>query len=258
MINLDKYFSIANKVVGEVSQYLLTEFGTIKAFKVKGPSDITIKQDAKANLIYEKYLRKKTPEALLFTEEGTKKFNDGLVWVIDPIEGTSNYRVGIPFFATTICLTFEGSPVISIVSAPALKQKFTAIRDKGAFLNSRKIKPSEIKELSQAMISVGRGRKKADKVWQAKTLTRLLPKVRTIRTLGSAGLDMAYSAAGMLDIYLARGLEAGRIYDIFPGYLLLKESGATTVNQKGQPYKLGDELILASNDNLVKQVLRVL
>lgn len=258
MVNLDKYFSIASKVVDEVSKYLLTKFGTIKEFKVKGPSDISIKQDIKANLIYEEYFRKKTPEVLLFTEEGTKKFSDGLVWVIDPIEGTSNYRVGIPFFATTICLTFEGSPVISIVSAPVLKQKFTAIKGRGAFLNGRKIKPSEVEDLSQAMISVGRGRKKVDKVWYAKTLTRLLPKVRTSRTLGSAGLDMAYSAAGMLDIYLARGLETGGIYDIFPGYLLLKESGATTVNEGGQPYKLGDNLILASNTNLVKQVLKVL
>lgn len=83
--------------------------------------------------------------------------------------------------------------------------------------------------------------------------------MRTARTLGSAGLDMAYSAAGMLDIYLAKGLEtAGGIYDLFPGYLLLKESGATTVNKSGRPYKLGDNLILASNNNLVKQILKVL
>ena len=109
------------------------------------------------------------------------------------------------------------------------------------------------------MIVVARGRKQEDKIWHAKTVVSLLPKVRTARTLGSAGLEMAYTAAGMLDVYLSRGLEAGGgIYDILPGLLLLKESGCEVVNEKGENFKLGDRILLASNETLVKKVLGVI
>ncbi len=258
MNNLDKYFNIANKAVEKVSKYLLADFGEIKDFKVKGPSDIYIKQDVKANKMYEEYLKEETPEISLFTEEGEQVLSDGLVWVIDPIEGTSNYRAGIPFFATTICLLSEKSPMLSIVYAPALKQKFYATKGAGAFLDSRKIAPSLLKDLTKAMVSVGRGRKPEDKKWYAKTILSLMPKVRTIRTLGAAGLDMAYTAAGMLDVYLARGLEpGGGIYDVFPGLLLLEESGCEVVNEKEEKFSLGDSFLLASNKKLVSQVLKI-
>lgn len=258
-MDLNFYFQIADKAVDKVSKYLLLEFGAIKKFTIKGPSDIQVKEDLEANKIYEKFLKKETPDVLLFTEEGMRQLSDGLVWVVDPIEGTSNYRVGIPFFATTICLIHKKEPLLSVVGAPALKQKFHAIKGKGAFLNSKKVKRSNQKDLENAMIAVGRGRKQEDKIWYSKTIVSLLAKVRTSRTLGSAGLDMAYTAAGMLDVYLSRGLEAGGgIYDIFPGLLLLQESGCEVVNEKDKNFKLGDRLLLAANETLVKKVLGVI
>lgn len=258
-MDLNSYFQIADKAVNKASKYLLSEFGAIKKFTIKGPSDIQVKEDIKANKIYEKFLQKETPNVLLFTEEGRRQLSDGLVWVVDPIEGTSNYRVGIPFFATTICLIYKKKPILSIVCAPALNQKFHAIKGKGAFLNSKNINRSNQKDLENAMIAVARGRKQEDKIWHAKIIVSLLSKVRTSRNLGSAGLDMAYTAAGMLDVYLSRGLEAGGgIYDIFPGLLLLQESGCEVVNEKGKNFKLGDRLLLASNETLVKKVLDVI
>lgn len=259
MINLDKYFNIATKAVDEVSKYLLANFGRIKDFKVKGPSDIYIKQDIEANRLYEEFFKKETPKISLFTEEGSKKLTDDLVWVIDPIEGTSNYRVGIPFFSTTICLLYDKKPRLAIVCAPALNQIFFAIKGKGTFLNNKRVGATNIKDLKLAMISLGRGRKPEDKKWVAETAGLLLPKVRTLRTLGSAGLEMAYTAAGMLDIYLARGIEAGEgIYDILPGLLLLRESGCKVVNENGNSYKIGDRLLLASNKELVSRVLKII
>ena len=258
-MDLNFYFRVADKTVDEVNKYLLTEFGAIKKFAIKGPSDIQVKEDLGANKIYEKFLKKETPGVLLFTEEGRRELSEGLVWVVDPIEGTSNYRVGIPFFSTTICLIYKKEPLLSIVSAPALQQKFHAIKGKGAFLNSRNINRSNQEDLEKTMFAVTRGRKEEDKIWHARTIVTLFPKIRTSRNLGSAGLEMAYTAAGMLDGYLSRGLEAGGgIYDILPGLLLLQESGCKVVNEKGKNFKLGDRLLLASNETLVKKVLGVI
>src|SRR3990172_3448656 len=89
------------------------------------------------------------PEISLYTEEGEKNLDSDLVWVVDPIDGTSNYRVGNPFYGTQICLLYRNDPLISIISAPSLKQTFRAIKGKGSFLNNNKIKVTPLVNLKE-------------------------------------------------------------------------------------------------------------
>lgn len=255
MSNLDDFLKIANKIVNDVSKFLVDDFGAKKEMTHKTQSHFGIKNDLIANKMYEDYFKAKTPEISLYTEEGDKNLNHGYVWVIDPIEGTSNYRAGNPFWATQISLLNNSVPVLSIVNAPFLKMKFTAIKNKGAFLNSKKISVSSEENLDRALVDFGRGTKDSDKDWFSIVLSKLIKKIRTNRTFGACGLDIAMCAAGITDAYINLGSE---IYDYLPASLLVSESGGNIVNFKGEKWTINDPDFLCGNTKIVSDILKLI
>lgn len=252
--NYDYYFKIAQEINNKAGKYLLQQFGSIKAMRLKEEAHYTIPEDSVCNDLYEKFLRKKTPEVKLYTEEGERNLDKGLTWVIDPIEGTSNFRVRNPFFATQICLVEYFKPVISIVYAPKLDQLFHAIKGRGAFLNGKRLRVSEVNDLKLCLITLGKGGGKYNK-WYAETLGKIMPHVRTIRSLGACGIEMAYTAAGITDFYVSNG---NHLYDLLPGVLLIKEADGVVKNEKGKDWDLKDYYLIASNENLYSKVLNII
>jgi myo-inositol-1(or 4)-monophosphatase len=226
MDKTELFLEIALKASSKASQYLKKEFGSLKKTEIINGRHYTIKDDIIASDIYIKILKKETPNIPLFTEESGNLVDTEWLWVVDPIEGTSNYRVGNPFFATQLCLLHNKIPVVSVINAPLLKQLFTAQVNKGAFCNNKKIRVSDIKDLSAALISIGKGNKQEHLDWYANTLPKFLPKVRTFRHYGAAGLEMAYTAAGKIDAYINWGSHP---YDYLPGSLLISEAGGKMV-----------------------------
>ena len=178
-----------------------------------------------------------------------------MTWVVDPIEGTSNYRVGNPFFATQVCLLENSQPVVSVVYAPYLKQMFTATIGKGTYLNDKKVDMETSKNIKESLISFNKGTSIKDLEWLAQTVKKILPKVRTIRMYGATGLDLAYVASGMIDININKG---SQLYDYAPGVLLVRESGGVVLNEQGKNWEIKDNFIVASNSKLAIEVLKII
>lgn len=253
-MNYTKYFGIASEINKQVSSFLLSNFGTKKRMIHKVDSHYGIEEDKVSNQMYEDFLRLKTPEVALYTEEGERNLSGEFVWVVDPIEGTSNYRAGNPFWGTQIALLHKGEPVIAVVNSPYLKQKFWAQKGKGAYLNGDRIKITELENLEKALVDLGRGMKDSDKNWFAETFRRIGKRVRTTRTFGACGLDISYCAAGITDVYLNSGSE---IYDLAAGALIVREAGGKVLNFEYKEWRVGDTTFAASNEKLVKEILKI-
>lgn len=254
-LDTSSYLTHAKKIVSDVSSYLSQNFGTIKVMRHKKDDHFGIQEDLEANQMYEDFFRKTTPEVGLFTEEGEQNLNSEYIWLVDPIEGTSNYRVGIPFFATQVCLVHNGDPLLSVISAPILGHTFWATKGQGAFFNDIKIIPQSVTESKKALVSFVKGTEKVHSEWYAKTLTTILPQVRTIRSFGSCGLEMCYTAAGMIDVFISHGCKP---YDYVPASLIMSEVGLKVTNLEGKPWNIDYDSILATNKQLYPQIFNIL
>jgi myo-inositol-1(or 4)-monophosphatase len=168
-------------------------------------------------------------------EEGAaQKGNRGAsryTWVIDPLDGTSNYLHGIPHWCVSIALTENGEPVHGVVFDPLRNELFTASRGSGAVLNERRIRVSERKDTTGAMLITGfPPRERARLAPQLDCLRELLGEAEDVRRTGSAALDLAWTACGRADAYFEAGLQP---WDIAAGVLLVREAGGRVCDFRG-------------------------
>lgn len=255
MIELAGYLEIATSIAREAGNFLGSKFGPVKSKRHLSGTHYGIAEDVECDLVYRKYLAKKTPQIPVLSEENYQNVADGWAWIVDAVEGTSNYSVGNPFFATQLCLMHDLQPVVSVVNAPKLDELFVAIQGKGATLNGKKISISKNTELSTAIFGIGKGTKRSDLIWWGKTTVGLLKNTRSVRQFGVCGLEMAYTACGRLDFYLNRG---SKLYDYAPGVLLCREAGGVILNHEGQNWSSNDDSLLAANQILAKKAIEVL
>ena len=174
-----------------------------------------------------KEFRRATPDYAILGEEGgllkPKSGTARSTWVIDPLDGTSNYLRGIPHFCVSIALVENGEPVHGVIFDPLRNELFTASRGSGATLNDKRIRVADRKDLDGAMILTGfppRERKRASA--QLKCLDTLFTEIQDIRISGSAALDLAYVACGRADAYFEAGIKP---WDIAAGALMVREAG---------------------------------
>ena len=218
---------------------------------------------AEAEIIKE--LRRAQPEYTVLGEEcGQVRGNRGpsrFTWVIDPLDGTSNYLRGFPHWCVSIALCEGPEPVHAVVFDPLRNELFTASRGHGAQLNGRKIRVSERKELDGSLLATGfapRERKRADA--QLDALKSLLVQAEDIRRAGSAALDLAYVAAGRFDGYFEAGVKA---WDLAAGVLLVREAGGRVSDFRGAalgPMHVdsGSRQVVAANVRLVEPLQKML
>ncbi|WP_276356662.1 inositol monophosphatase family protein [Cohnella caldifontis] len=170
------------------------------------------------------------------------------LWIVDPIDGTTNYVHGFPFYCVSIALAHHGQVIVGVIYDPVRDELFLAERGKGAYVHGRKMKVSEDGELSRSLIATGLP---ADHLQalpaNLKGIQSLAPKVRNLRVAGSAALHLAYVAAGRLSGFWEVGLNA---WDIAAGSLLVEESGGTITDMNGEPYHLGVRNVAASNGRI--------
>ena len=187
--------------------------------------------------------------AILGEESGEHTGTEDFRWVIDPLDGTTNYSQGLPIFSVSIGIQYKGDTIVGVVYAPYLDELYTAIIRKGAFLNGLPIQVSNKKELDRSVLSTGfpidKDRNPDNNV---DNLIRILPHVRGIRRLGSAAYDLCCVASGTLDGYWELDLHA---WDVCAGELIVKEAGGeirTFRNDRGIS-------ILAGSKEIVRQIL---
>ncbi|MFD2673559.1 inositol monophosphatase family protein [Marinicrinis sediminis] len=178
------------------------------------------------------------------------------VWVVDPIDGTTNFVHGFPFFSISIALAHKGEVIVGVVYDPSRDELFVAEKGKGAYVHGKRMQVGPEKQLSESLLSTGFP---VDHVHtlppNMRALQAFVPQVRNIRTSGSAALHMAYVAAGRLSGFWEVGLNA---WDTAAGALLIQEAGGKVTDTRGEPYTLACRHIVATNGHIHGQVLDVL
>lgn len=227
-------------------------------------TDMVSEIDREAETLISTLLSEARPDDALLGEEGAARDGtSGIRWVVDPLDGTTNYLFGIPAWSVSVAAERDGRPVVGVVADPGRAEIWAAVEGRGARCNGVPVHVAEGRsELSTALVATGFGYRSERRAWQAEVLGRLLAQVRDIRRFGSAALDLCWVAGGRFDAYYEWGLnpwdlsagtvicrEAGGVVDILDGRLivattpslarplagLLAASGATTAPDGIEP-----------------------
>ncbi len=197
------------------------------------PTDPVTEGDRLAESIVVAGINQHRPDDGIVGEEGTEQSGTtGVVWYIDPIDGTTNYLYGIPAYAVSIGAAVDGVMTAAVVLNPPSNEVFAAQLGRGATLNGEPISVSKPTELSSSLLATGFGYQAERRKHQAAVLAEVLPHVRDIRRIGSAALDLCGVACGRVDAYYELGLNS---WDFAAGWLIATEAGATVDNLRDQP-----------------------
>ncbi|MBS7372537.1 MAG: inositol monophosphatase, partial [Muribaculaceae bacterium] len=161
--------------------------------------------------------------SILSEESGTDAIESEWQWVVDPIDGTTNFKSGLPYFAISIGVKHHGETVVGVVFAPRLDELYTAVKGEGAMLNGESIHCSQCTTLSQAVVCTGFPYDKAENADNnIAEAVRVIPRVRGFRRMGSASIDICYAAMGVFDAFWELNLH---VWDVCAAYLIAAESG---------------------------------
>ncbi len=238
---------------------LARDFGEVQNLQVslKGPGDYVSQADRKAEkIIREELLKARPTYGFLGEESAEEKGTDGAHrWIVDPLDGTTNFLHGIPHFAVSIALERNGEIVAGVIYNPANDELYTAERGGGAFLNDRRLRVAARKDLVDCVIACGvphLGRPQHGKFLVE--LRHVMGEVAGIRRTGSAALDLAYVAAGRFDGYWENDLNA---WDLAAGIVLIREAGGWVSDFGGGSKMLETGSVLCANEYAHKALLEV-
>lgn len=238
---------------------LSRDFGEVQNLQVsvKGPSDFVSQADIKAEKIVREELMKARPTYGFLGEESEEvKGTDGAHrWIVDPLDGTTNFLHGIPQFAVSIALERNGEIVAGVIFNPATDELYTAERGGGAFMNDRRIRVAARKVLSDCVVACGvphLGRGNHGKFLVE--LRHVMNEVAGVRRMGAAALDLAYVAAGRFDGFWEVELSP---WDIAAGILLIREAGGFVGDMSGGTDMFGSRSIVAGNEYIHKALTEV-
>ncbi|KQZ92182.1 MULTISPECIES: inositol monophosphatase family protein [Rhizobium/Agrobacterium group] len=238
---------------------LSRDFGEVQNLQVsvKGPSDFVSQADLKAEKIVREELMKARPTYGFLGEEGGEEIGtDGAHrWIVDPLDGTTNFLHGIPQFAVSIGLERSGEIVAGVIFNPATDELYTAERGGGAFLNDRRIRVAARKQLSDSVVCCGvphLGRGNHGKFLVE--LRHVMGETAGVRRMGAAALDLAYVAAGRFDGFWEAELSP---WDIAAGIVLIREAGGFVSDMSGANSMLESRSVVAGNEYIQKALLDV-
>jgi myo-inositol-1(or 4)-monophosphatase len=216
---------------------------------------VTATDRAVEELIGQRLLGARPGDGIIGEEGASVEGTSGVTWVVDPIDGTTNFAYGYPAFCTSIAAEVDGRPVVGVVHDPVRGQTFSAVRGGGALLNGERasVRPAG-PPLEQALVGTGFGYGAQRRGAQGAVLAEVVGQVRDIRRAGSAALDLCTVACGRLDAYYERGLQH---WDHAAGALIASEAGAWVGTLEGGP--LGPEhTVVAARPDLVDPLLALL
>jgi myo-inositol-1(or 4)-monophosphatase len=233
----------AARVAGELQRQRLWLEHDI-AFK--GESDLVTEVDRGCEELIVGAIMERYPDHDILAEENVyTPRKSSHRWIIDPLDGTTNYAHGFPWFAVSIALEIEGEVRIGVVLHTMMNELFTAVRGEGAFLNGERIHVSSRSPLKSALLATGFPYdKSSDNENNFANFERFQIKARAVRRAGSAALDLAYVAAGRFDGYWECKLKP---WDVAAGFLIVEEAGGRVTDHGGNPYSIRYHRILASN-----------
>ena len=238
------------------AQFIRKELNKVDAsdIETKDRNSLVSYVDKEAERRIVEHLSAITPEYGFITEEDTDdSVHQDNIWIIDPLDGTTNYLNRIPHFSISIALQSKGDLVLGMVYEVMLDIAYTAIRGFGAWENDKTMKVSQTVKMSEAIVVTGFPYKREFEIDHTLGILKYcILNARGIRRLGSAALDLAYVAAGKLDIYYENTLN---IWDLAAGALLVKEAGGQISDYKGEHNYLDEGHIVAANPHLHPKIL---
>jgi myo-inositol-1(or 4)-monophosphatase len=248
------------KAARQAARALNRDFGEVENLQVslKGPANFVTAADRRAEQTLRDELAKARPGYGFVGEEtgrtdGTDKTH---TWIVDPLDGTTNFLHGIPHFAISIGLQRDETIAAALVYNPATDELFTAERGKGAFLNDKRLRVSARRRLSDTVISCGLPHYgKGDLALGRKEVAAVQQHVAGLRRFGAAALDLAWLAAGRVDGYWERNLSP---WDIAAGLLLVREAGGYVTDLDGGDAMLSKGHLVAGNEAVHRELLTVL
>ena len=251
------FIAVAREAALKAGRILRDNIHGIREIIYKGDINLVTEMDMRSERTIVEMLRVAFPDHGIIAEEETKLSNaSGYTWIIDPLDGTTNYAHGYPCFAVSIALRHEDDVVLGVVYDPMRDELFSAQKGLGAYLNGKQIKVSQVDTLIKSLLATGfpYDRKMSNKN-NMNYFHGLLMASQEVRRDGSAALDLCYVAAGRLDGFWELKLKP---WDVAAGSLVVHEAGGMISDLSGNRFDMHDEEILASNGRIHRQMIDIL
>jgi myo-inositol-1(or 4)-monophosphatase len=244
--------NVMSRAADKAARGLKRDFGEVEQLQVsvKGPGDFVSTADTKAEKVLRQELSRARPDyGFLMEESGASEGSDSEHrWIVDPLDGTTNFLHGLPHFCISIALERAGEIVAAVILDPVKDETFWAEKGIGAYLNDRRLRVSSRRQMTNALIATGTPfGQRADRPRYLRQFDAIMASVADVRRLGAAALDLAYVAAGRYDGFWEYGLQP---WDVAAGWLLVREAGGYISEPEGEGHPVGSGDVLAANDHL--------
>jgi myo-inositol-1(or 4)-monophosphatase len=248
------------KAARRAGRSLKRDLGEIENLQVsmKGPANFVSLADRRSEeMLYEDLAKARPGYGFIGEEGGTRAGADTThTWIVDPLDGTTNFLHGIPQFAISIALSREGTIIAGVIYNPANDELYTAERGKGAFLNDQRLRVAGRRKLSECVIAcglphIGRG----DLELSRQEMAEIQNRVAGLRRFGAASLDMAFVAAGRLDGYWERNLQP---WDMAAGQIIVREAGGIVSGIAGNDDPLVTRNVICGNEFVHAELVKIL
>ena len=242
---LERLLAVAREAASAGAERLMHHFGHLERIREKGRAgDLVTEADEAAEAAVLAVLQQHTPEfGVLAEESGWTQGHSNLAWCVDPLDGTTNFAHGFPFFATSIGLTWQGRPLLGALAVPALQQQFWAAPGLGAWCNDAPIRVSDCPDLASSLLVTGFAYDRQSRLDNNYAeFAYFTHRSRGVRRPGAAAVDLAFVAAGRLDGYWERGLSP---WDLAAGVVLVEQAGGVVCAYDGGPIDLAEGRLIA-------------
>ncbi|MBW8058320.1 MAG: inositol monophosphatase family protein [candidate division NC10 bacterium] len=252
-----EHLEAARVAAKEAGRILMERFGRRPQVYYKGRINLVTDVDRRSEASIVSFLHRRFPDHTILSEEGQGHVGKGeTCWIVDPLDGTTNYAHGFPFFAVSIALEHQGKLRCGVVYDPLREEWFTAVHDGGAYLNEEPIHVSDTDQLEEALLATGFPYDMRESPENnLNHFSNFSMRAQAVRRPGVASIDLAYVAAGRLDGFWELKLKA---WDIAAGALLVAEAGGTVTDFGGGPLDIYRPEIVASNPHIHDAILQVL
>lgn len=251
--------NFAVQTARDAGRVLAEKFGRVTVTH-KGDIDLVTEADLAAERLIVERVRSYHPRHAVLAEEAGEVLAVGggdaeFKWIVDPLDGTTNYAHGYPIFCVSIALEHKGEIVVGVVYDPLRDEMFAAERGEGATLNGRRMRVSETVELNRALLCTGFPYDVRQRSQFARHFASFIMNAQSVRRDGAAALDLAYVAAGRFEGFWEEGL---RPWDVAAGTLLVQEAGGRVTHYDGTPFRVYTPPILATNGLVHEAMMQVL
>ena len=258
MQDLSEHLNFTKEIAFDAGKILSKHFGNISSINKKSTSiDLVTNADIESEALIIDSIQKKFPNHSIIAEESDiKESNSDFKWVIDPLDGTTNFVHNLPIFAVSIGLQYKNKTVLGVVYNPAANKMFFASKKNGAYLNEKNISVSSSNTLSESLIVTGFPYLH-DKKWEKSfsIFKDFYSKTQGVRRLGAASLDLCFVGMGRFEAFYEFNLKP---WDICAGSLIAEEAGATVTDWDGSKYPESGKRIIASNGYIHKDSIEIL